>query len=114
MVELYRVENCVCKGKEKVNTERAPSGHQHERRQPLAAAGEFAPRYMTQGGELQDRVGSIYLRPFSALSLQGFSLPSATPFSFPLFPPGGALSVVCARMGLGGGGRKGERGGKRF
>lgn len=68
MEELYRVENCVCKGKEK-SEHRAPSGHQHERRQPLAASGGFAPQYMTQGGELRDRMGSNYLLAFSALSL---------------------------------------------
>lgn len=67
---------------------------------PQQPAGGFAPRYMTQGGELRDRVGGIYL----------CVVPSESPsplrdsfFFLSLFPPGGAL-----RGGTGGAGAAGE------
>lgn len=74
---------------------------------PQQPAGGFAPRYMTQGGELRDRVGGIYL------CVVGSESPSPLRDSFfflSLFPPGGALSVVCARVGWDGRGGAGAAG----
>lgn len=125
MEELYRVENCVCKGKEKVNTERAPSGHQRERRLPLAARRRVCPA-VHDSGESSGTAWAVFT---SCCSLR-------CPFRVFLSPPRllflslsshqGARLVLSARAwggagrgtvgrGQGGeGGRKGEneRGGK--
>lgn len=73
MEELYRVESCVCKDKEKVNTERAPSGHQHERRLPPAARRRVCPAVHDSGRR--------------APGPRGRNLPLRCPFRVSLSPP---------------------------